>query len=85
MIREQNKATKREQMQQILFQTQKEKNGQEKLVNHKKWQGFNINTFDLIIKKKNIKEIYENTVCKQYHVRVHEGSSPFSFLYGDEI
>ena len=36
MIREQNKATNREKMQQILFQTQKEKNSQEKLVNHKK-------------------------------------------------
>ena len=22
----------------------------------------------------NIKEIYENTVCKQYHVRVHKGT-----------
>ena len=89
MIREQNKATNGEKMQQIIFQTLKEKQWEKrprkKLANHKKWLGFNINTFDSQIIKETKTEKYKTTVCKQYHVRVHKGSSPFLFLYADEI
>ena len=37
------------------------------------------------IKKGTKKEKYKTTVCKQYHIRVHKGSSPFLFLFADEI
>ena len=76
-------------MQQILFQTLKvkqwEKRPRKKLANHKKWLGFNINTFDSRIKKGTKKAKYKTTVCKQYHVKVHKGSGPFLLLYADEI
>ena len=75
------KATTGRKMQQTLAQTlkekQKEKRPRKKLTNHKKWLGFNINTFDSQIIKGTKKEKYKATVCKQYHVRVHKGSSPF--------
>ena len=51
----------------------------------KKWPGFNINTFDSQIIKGTKTEKYKTTVCKQYHVWVHKGLSPFLFLYADEI
>ena len=62
------------------------KTAKKNFANHKKWLGFfNINTFDSQIIKGTKKEKYKTTVCKQYHVGVHKGSSPFLILYAGEI
>ena len=89
MVREQNKATNRGEMQQNLFQTLKgktvRKTAKEKIGKPQKILRFNTNTFDSQIKRGTKEEKYKTTVCKQYHVRVHKGLKSFLFLYAAEI
>ena len=61
------------------------KTAKEKIGKPQKMTWFQYQYFCLQIKKGTKKEKYKTTICKQYHIRVHKGSSPFLLGLFDSV